>query len=1196
MKKNALISIVSLFIVLFLNACAGKDDFPSPLLGVQIPDVYIDADVTKYTLPVDALLESYVTYETTDLETNSRALWIHDIKLSNGKIEILLDENITINDRVAQVTLKLDGTRNDISYSDVVVIFKVTQKKNSVLEGLDLEEIIIPSEEKDTTLLLGRKLKNMRLETTSLNESSVSWCNAKLTNDYYDMNIKVSENKSVGARQALIRIAPANTNVNAADSLIARMAFLVTQLQNPVLDSLSIDTIRFNHAANKKVIHTGRTLKNIRALVIDQQTDKTASWCSINIQGDSVTVSSTALTTKIDRSAVVTLYLPNNGTTIDSTTISTSFVVVQKHDNIFDNMEIHDHTITWDQKYDTVRVNGNLTGFKCQLIDDETQKSPSWLQAVVKEHSIEFTATTNNSKKSRSVSVTLYMPNGSTIDDNSVKTTFGFHQSGNNIFNGMSFDNQKFDWTSTTKEVKTTLDLGLIKYKKVDNETKKDPSWLQVSFDKDNKTIDLKVSQLTAADDRSATVTLYVQNNGTIIDENTEQVSFQVEQQHFTIFDGAPQKDIIVAWDEKYDTLKFAQELTNIKCRLIDNETEKSPTWLQATVSGKNVMFIAQNNNSKFERSTEVTLYLPNGTTIDANTVHSTFNFKQKGNDLLDKLTIKDQVVTWSQTYDEIKTDVNLSTLKYKIIDDETNKDATWLKMSINENILEIKPSLLTSNKDRSATITLYVQNGTAINETTPQKSFKVTQTHNNIFDHISIANRTLKYNTRYDTLRFSQNLTGIKYQLIDNETQMAPKWLGASIVGKEVIFSLQTNSTLASRSATVTLYLPDGTVDESTVKTSFIITQAFQKKVTPNKNRIEVNYEKQSVVLDVTSTTKYQIKTPEWASCVMTPISETAEKLTVTFLENDTNIVRIDTMRLTSGNEELAKVALVQRTNPIITVNFTDGRKSFSSTKGAAEFELPVKTLTPDYRTKKAQAWVSIGEKKSKNNFDQYYHKVKLNEFTGAGFERFDTITIYNNEYTMRFPVRQHKYIYIDEPASNELELGKTMTLTYHKDPRISSNAVWEGASSAGVFTAEKRGNHTIYAIISNGFIIDGTYFESGYSDKITINVFDIPDKIDVKRGTGNYEKVDGKVTADCPILITNNYSEEIQLNSVGIYSEGNLITGINKDFHELPYTLKAGASVQFYIAERLVEAHNPQVKITFTCKGKTYNDSGNY
>ena len=80
-------------------------------------------------------------------------------------------------------------------------------------------------------------------------------------------------------------------------------------------------------------------------------------------------------------------------------------------------------------------------------------------------------------------------------------------------------------------------------------------------------------------------------------------------------------------------TLILHSEPTGIKSLMVDSATNASPKWLSVKFEEKAVKFTATSNASMSDRKATVTLYYPNGTVIDSNTVKMTFNVRQKKKD-----------------------------------------------------------------------------------------------------------------------------------------------------------------------------------------------------------------------------------------------------------------------------------------------------------------------------------------------------------------------------------------------------------------------------------------------------------------------------------------------------------------------------------------------------------------------------------
>lgn len=1071
-----------------LASCMKDQQFPSPLEGVYIDNQAFSSDAVKQKIETQSALTG-VSAKVEDLDTKDVADWLI-VTIAQKSITLTLTENISVNDRMASVTLFVPSDAD--KENPLTVVFYVTQKKNTLFDGLEIDEVVFNAQRRDTLISLGNNLTNVKTDIVYMEGSGRDWLKATVKSG--QLSLMVTEHVSKGDRQAMLQLSP-NSKNEVADSLMAKTSILVTQKHNPVLDSLVVSPVVFTAESGSQVVHTGRTLTGIRTLVVDDATGQRASWCTAALAGDSITLNATAHSEQNDRSATVTLYLPNNGETIDSTTIAVSFPVRQTHNNIFDGAAFNDRTVKWDQTTDTLKLTRELKGIQCMLTDSATSQVPDWLKATI---------------------------------------------SGKNVV--------------------------------------------------------FKVSQLTTVKDRKAKVTLYMPDKSNKYSESAVQTSFYLIQHHCNIFDGASFSDRSVRWDQKADTLKLTRELTGIQCQLVDDATGQSPDWLKGVVSGKNVVFTVSENKVKKDRTATVTLYLPEGGKLDAGSVQTSFKVKQTGINYFSGVSFSDMTLQWDADPIVKELDLDLSRVRSQVIDDATGKTASWLQVSMKneDKTVTVKPSQLKTKTDRTATVTLYVpNNGTTIDDETDHVSFKVMQKHYDIFDGVTIDGRKVKWDQKADTLIFTRELTGIQCKLVDSATEQKPSWLNVTVSKEKVLFSVQTNNTYAKRSATVTLYLPNGNVmDETTVMTTFHFEQDFERKVKTSVKKIEVDYKQQSYTLTVSSSVDYKLEMPSWVSCSSTPRAGTDVELVLNFSENTTDQVKEDAIRFLSGSEEMATVALKQRTNPHIAINFDDGRKSLSIRKdGAADIQLPVKTLTPGFRISKKSSWIIVGGRSSSGT-GQYYQKIEIRKFLGDTFERFDTLMIFNSEDTVYFPVKQHKYVYV---SKEQLELDVEETYSLEAKTNTGRTVSWRSSNpkvatvdADGKVRAVGRGKAQIIASIGS---YDG---EEDYYDYCEVTVYDVTDKVVFTRAAGSYENIGGKVTSQCSVVIANMYHSAIQLTGFRIIDASG--TEVAHGQLQLPYQLASGKQVTIGLSQKLEEVSQPQVELTFTYNGKYYTVKKNY
>ena len=518
--------LLFLLIILTLSSCVKEKSSPSPLEGVAVADVTLASYETKKVIDAPSAFGN-VLYRAIDMKTNVAANWL-TVKLEKGKITLTLEENTTINDRTAQVTLYMGSNRENVDNADLEVSFLVTQKKNEQFDDLELEEVIMSSMAKDSTIVLKKTIQNAKVEVQSVDgfDDEVSWCQVRLNNNK-ELKIRVSENRSVGERQALVTLLPSKGE---DDTETASVAFLVSQAQNTVFDNLELKNLEFTYDGPNQVVRTDRQLKDIRALVIDGETAAKATWCSVTVAGDSLTVKAQTLNVMKDRSAQVTLYLPNNGETIDSTTLVKTFQVVQHHNTVFEGTEIPDTTLKHDQLRTVLKLKLKtpMKNIKPQVIDEATEANVKWLTIKADADSVVLSAQTFKDAGSRSALVTLYYPNDKGVgDEATVKTTFRVTQRQNDVFDNFKATDIHLPSDATTKELIFDSELTDIACVMTDSATKASPKWLTAKIEGKKVVFTAQANADLGA--RKAAVTLYYKNGSTIGD-NTVKTTFNIRQ------------------------------------------------------------------------------------------------------------------------------------------------------------------------------------------------------------------------------------------------------------------------------------------------------------------------------------------------------------------------------------------------------------------------------------------------------------------------------------------------------------------------------------------------------------------------------------------------------------------------------------------------------------------------------------------
>jgi hypothetical protein len=322
MKK--LTSILLLSLLLF--SCLKDHENDSPLTGVTISDVTFTFDETQKVIDVQSTFTN-ISAKIIDTKTNETASWL-TVKLAKGKLILNTEENTTICDRQAKVTLYMDGSREHVSNPDLEVSFLVTQKMNDQFEGLNISEVVMDYLAGDSTIVLGKTIQKAKIDVQSVDGvSDVRWGTARL-NSSTELNVKVTEHKARGVRQALIRLLP-NSNKTPIDSLTATTVFLVTQNQNAVFEGVDSTDVMLSSDActHTLILHSEPT--GIKSLMVDSATNASPKWLSVKFEEKAVKFTATSNASMSDRKATVTLYYPN-GTVIDSNTVKMTFNVRQK--------------------------------------------------------------------------------------------------------------------------------------------------------------------------------------------------------------------------------------------------------------------------------------------------------------------------------------------------------------------------------------------------------------------------------------------------------------------------------------------------------------------------------------------------------------------------------------------------------------------------------------------------------------------------------------------------------------------------------------------------------------------------------------------------------------------------------------------------------------------------------------------------
>lgn len=699
MKSSYSLLSWCLVVALALAACTKDYSLPSPLEGVVVEDVTMEADQTEQVIELNNKVLG-ISARAIDEATGAVATWL-SASVRDTKLTLKAQENPSIRDRVATVTLYSTNQGQEMQDGGGTLSFRVTQKMNRQFEGLDIQEVMMGSSMGDTIIALGRSMKNVVVEVESPNRESVSWCTARLRNDHAIL-VHVQEYLSAGERSALIRLKAKNST---ADSLSASVAFLVRQEHNRVFDGLIVTPAHLNHEGTKQVIHTGRQLKGVKAAIQYDADSKDGNWCSVSVAGDSITVGASKLTVISDRSVEVMLYLPNNGTTIDSTTLKMPFLVVQHHNDVFDGLQIPTATLQYDQARLSFKVNRSLKGVKAQVLIPMSQNTANWLKVTAEGDSVVLKPTVHRNNNDRVAEVTLFYSDKSTPDSTAAQTTFTVKQMHNPVFDQVNLfpANLNFDETHYRRHIGRQLkDIKT----KVECTTESDGNWLTAKAAGDSLVLGSSVHKNAGM--RGALVTLYYPNGGSVPNDSMVCTNMLVTQLSNPVFEGITLEDMTVDWAQNEYHQYFYNNPSGIKWLLTDQTTGNSISWLSASLSGKTLTLKTKDNTGLYERRAKVLLYYPNGTDAKRATVRDSFMLKQWPKPQLTltpkKLTIgyehkvsNEEVYVWSN--------VDVS---------DVNSTASWLKPYVpdnhgNEFVMKMYPSENTTEAARQANVVVRV-------------------------------------------------------------------------------------------------------------------------------------------------------------------------------------------------------------------------------------------------------------------------------------------------------------------------------------------------------------------------------------------------------------------------------------------------------------------------------------------------------
>ncbi|MBQ8157972.1 MAG: Ig-like domain-containing protein [Prevotella sp.] len=846
---------------------------------------------------------------------------------------------------------------------------------------------------------------------------------------------------------------------------------------------------------------------------------------------------------------------------------------------------IQDQVFEDDETTRTIEVNTRLDNIAAVTNIPEENKPADWLSVKVGKTTLTLNLLENITIANRKAEVRLFHDAERTdMPNKELSVTFFVEQKRNKMFDSLNVEEVKMKHLSSDTMVSAGTVLRNVKIAILDKEGK-EINWCTAKVVEKN--LFIKVGENKDKKERQAFIRLYFTPQSFVADSMISKRMIVVTQAHNPVLDSLVINTQTFNYEEDVKVIKTNRLLTGIKPRVLDDDTKVNCTWLTAIVAGDSVTLKTKKLRTKMDRSANVTLYLPNkGEQIDSTTIAYSFSVLQLHNDAVDSAKFENRIIRYDQAVDTMKVAFNLTGFKAKLVDSSTNAVPKWLTASVSDHSVIFKASTLTSNKDRSATVTLYQPtNGEVIDSTTISHSFVLIQQHNTATDTLIIPDQTVEYNETQHVINVGCSLKGFKAVMVDLETELAPKWLSAQITEHQISFKLPAYDGLTDRRARVTIYQPNGsTIDENTIQHSFVLTHRAKRHLTPEVSAMEVDYTNHLFYTTVTSNVKYQIERgAEWIKdCQMTPIDDVHEKLTIEVDENKTTSRRTGELTLRSGSL-VATISITQQTNPNIVL--MDGNYSelvFGKTGG--EFYLNVATLTPEYQVTKGQYWFTVGAKEQMSA-STYRHKVTIPAFK-LGPIRRDTIRVKNFGRSKWLSVVQHNYLYFEK---NSVEVEEGFTTNLQMTNHTTKSVAW---SSKNTKTATVDGNGKVTAIASGQaeiYISIGPYFGlNDYNDMCKVTVFNAGDKLSMSRAEGKYIRNGDYVTANCDLILTNNYRLSVTIKEVRLLGNGGSYDVVLFQ-NEFGQPLSPGSSTTIRVAE-FQNVLKPSVSIKMTCNGKDY------
>lgn len=554
----------------------------------------------------------------------------------------------------------------------------------------------------------------------------------------------------------------------------------------------------------------------------------------------------------------------------------------------------------------------------------------------------------------------------------------------------------------------------------------------------------------------------------------------------------------------------------------------------------------------------------------------------------IEVLKVSDVILADNTTQANISLGVETKNLSMSIVDSVTNVTPTWCRLELRGNIIYIHADRNTDFNERVAIVSLFVlQNETKVQGPT----FKIRQLRKSqvLLDSEELSTDypsdtltvSMKANIEYNLMSLTDWLTVLSDSTTDGETHT-------------ITVKVEANETDSIRHGQIgffhSLYGKLATVT---------ITQGCQWMELKTYD-ITLSHDAGYFDIPFTTNTEYDavVDNADW---IITPnsdsryasfarmfsyVPEKTGSLRYYAVRNATDSIRHASISITakSGGFLLGKVNITQNTNPEITLE----QKKYTVNKEGSSISIPLQTLTP-YTVSISAPWV-VDKGSQKHKMGVYTNDLNIRSFNDRDTYR-STWVVFRNDYNQADSVliEQWKYFYL-ESTSEDMMVGDIRTMGF---VNISENKVTWKSSNTDVATVSDNG--TVKAIGRGTVSITasiGAYDNiRNYEDVCKLKVIGVQDKVTVNRGYGSYQNENGYITADCELVITNEYEQTVDLQYVDLVDKYQNVYNTM----EFGYSLAPGKSTGKFKFE-LERIYQPMLNIYFSCGGKNYCAQWNY